>query len=251
MKKSKLFGSRLVENIFLPRTPKVIMLANNDDVRSQHFEEGDILDANSIKKTILNLGSSLQPTTPTPQVYDASPNGEYTNLEDAVSKMYKDQNNDKCRIITFVDSNSLERYVYYNSTPSKETSTYFWLKILSFKDIQEISKPKILPFKRVVHDVDVIMMSGSGDSIMYDDVRMVFVDNDNGGYCGSFTGGSNYGTTSDFGVTPVVGKIYYDESNGDIYAWCDNHLMKLSDDYTKVFDSIVRIQENEIDAILN
>jgi hypothetical protein len=34
MKKSKLFGSRLVENIFLPRTPKVIMLANNDDVRS-------------------------------------------------------------------------------------------------------------------------------------------------------------------------------------------------------------------------
>lgn len=251
MKKSKLFGSRLVENIFLPRTPKVIMLANNDDVRSWHFEEGDILDANSIKKTILNLGSSLQPTTPTPQVYDASPNGEYTNLADAVSKMYKDQNNDKCRIITFVDSNSLERYVYYNSTPSKETSTYFWLKILSFKDIQEISKPKILPFKKIVHNVDIMRMQSDSQYIVYDDVNKVFVSYQYGLYCGSFTGGNNYGITSYCGVTPVVGKIYYDESNGDIYAWCDNHLMKLSDDYTKVFDSIVRIQEGEIDAILN
>lgn len=251
MKKSKLFGSRLVENIFLPRTPKVIMLANNDDVRSQHFEEGDILDANSIKKTILNLGSSLQPITPTPQVYDASPNGEYTNLADAVSKMYKDQNNDKCRIITFVDSYSLERYVYYNSTPGKETSTYFWLKILSFKDIQEISKPKILPFKKIVHNVYIMMMQSDSQYIVYDDVNKVFVSYQDGLYCGSFTGDNNYGITSDWGVTPVVGKIYYDESNGDIYAWCDNHLMKLSDDYTKVFDSIVRIQEDEIDAILN
>nr|DAY15131.1 MAG TPA: hypothetical protein [Caudoviricetes sp.] len=52
MKKSKLFGSRLVENVFLPRTPKVIMLSEIDTI-DRHFEEGDILDANSVKRMLL------------------------------------------------------------------------------------------------------------------------------------------------------------------------------------------------------
>nr|DAJ24341.1 MAG TPA: hypothetical protein [Caudoviricetes sp.] len=58
MKKSKLFGSRLVENVFSPKTPRVIMFSDSDSITRQVFEEGDILDANSIRKILLKGGFS-------------------------------------------------------------------------------------------------------------------------------------------------------------------------------------------------
>ena len=58
MKKSKLFGSRLVENVFSPKTPKVIMFSDSDSITRQVFEEGDLLDANSIRKILLKGGFS-------------------------------------------------------------------------------------------------------------------------------------------------------------------------------------------------
>lgn len=58
MKKSKLFGSRLVENVFNPKTPRVIMFSDSDSITRQVFEEGDILDANSIRKILLKGGFS-------------------------------------------------------------------------------------------------------------------------------------------------------------------------------------------------
>lgn len=58
MKKSKLFGSRLVENVFNPKTPRVIMFSDSDSITRQVFEEGDLLDANSIRKILLKGGFS-------------------------------------------------------------------------------------------------------------------------------------------------------------------------------------------------
>jgi hypothetical protein len=58
MKKSKLFGSRLVENVLIPKTPKVIMFSDSDSITRQVFEEGDLLDANSIRKILLKGGFS-------------------------------------------------------------------------------------------------------------------------------------------------------------------------------------------------
>jgi len=58
MKKSKLFGSRLVENVFNPKTPRIIMFSDSDSITRQVFEEGDILDANSIRKILLKGGFS-------------------------------------------------------------------------------------------------------------------------------------------------------------------------------------------------
>lgn len=58
MKKSKLFGSRLVENVFSPKTPRVIMFSDSDSITRQVFEEGDILDANSIRKILMKGGFS-------------------------------------------------------------------------------------------------------------------------------------------------------------------------------------------------
>ena len=52
MKKTKLFGTRIIENIQVPRTPKVIMFDNYDSISNMKFDEGDLLDANSIKKII-------------------------------------------------------------------------------------------------------------------------------------------------------------------------------------------------------
>lgn len=52
MKKTKLFGSRLIDKVKIPRTPNVIMLGKNDDINEAIIEEGDLLDANSIKMAI-------------------------------------------------------------------------------------------------------------------------------------------------------------------------------------------------------
>lgn len=52
MKKTKLFGSRLIDKVKIPRTPNIIMLGKNDDINEAIIEEGDLLDANSIKMTI-------------------------------------------------------------------------------------------------------------------------------------------------------------------------------------------------------
>ena len=52
MKKSKLFGTRIIENIQVPRTPNIIMFDNYDSINNKKFDYGDLLDANSIKKII-------------------------------------------------------------------------------------------------------------------------------------------------------------------------------------------------------
>ena len=57
MKKTKLFGTRIIENIQVPRTPNIIMFDNYDSVDNKKFDQGDLLDANSIKKIIKNGGS--------------------------------------------------------------------------------------------------------------------------------------------------------------------------------------------------
>ena len=55
MKKTKLFGTRIIENIQVPRTPKVVMFDNCDSISNTKFDEGDLLDANSIKKIIKKI----------------------------------------------------------------------------------------------------------------------------------------------------------------------------------------------------
>ena len=55
MNKSKLFGTKLIENIKVPKIPSVIMLNKYEGLSDIRFEEGDILDANSIKMYIKYL----------------------------------------------------------------------------------------------------------------------------------------------------------------------------------------------------
>ena len=59
MKKSKLFGSRLIENVKVPKTPRVLMTEGTESIQSLDFDEGDILDANSIKRQF----EQFQPNT--------------------------------------------------------------------------------------------------------------------------------------------------------------------------------------------
>lgn len=55
MKKIKLLGSKLIENINYPRIPDVCIFNNPNDVYDAKFEEGDLLDANSIKQITKNI----------------------------------------------------------------------------------------------------------------------------------------------------------------------------------------------------
>lgn len=55
MKKTKLLGSKLIENINYPRIPNVCIFNNPNDVYDAKFEEGDLLDANSIKQITKNI----------------------------------------------------------------------------------------------------------------------------------------------------------------------------------------------------
>lgn len=59
MKKTKLFGTRIIENIQVPRTPNIIMFDNYDSISNMKFDQGDLLDANSIKKIIKKGSSSV------------------------------------------------------------------------------------------------------------------------------------------------------------------------------------------------
>lgn len=49
MKKIKLLGSKLVDNVEYPRIPNMCIFNKFDSVFNTKFEEGDILDANSIR----------------------------------------------------------------------------------------------------------------------------------------------------------------------------------------------------------
>lgn len=55
MNKSKLFGTKLIENVKVPKIPSVIILNKYEGLSNINFEEGDLLDANSIKMYIKYL----------------------------------------------------------------------------------------------------------------------------------------------------------------------------------------------------
>ena len=55
MNKSKLFGTKLIENVKVPKIPSVIILNKYEGLSNIDFEEGDLLDANSIKMYIKYL----------------------------------------------------------------------------------------------------------------------------------------------------------------------------------------------------
>ncbi len=55
MKQSKLFGTRLIENMKVPKIPSVITLNQYEGLSNIDFEEGDLLDANSIKLYIRRM----------------------------------------------------------------------------------------------------------------------------------------------------------------------------------------------------
>lgn len=58
MKKTKLLGSKLIENINYPRIPNVCMFNNPNDVYDAKFEEGDLLDASSIRYFVDKLNNT-------------------------------------------------------------------------------------------------------------------------------------------------------------------------------------------------
>lgn len=55
MKRSKLFGTKLIENIKVPKIPSIIQLNKYEGLSNINFEEGDLLDANSIKMYVKYL----------------------------------------------------------------------------------------------------------------------------------------------------------------------------------------------------
>lgn len=58
MKKTKLLGSKLIENINYPRIPNVCMFNNPNDVYDTKFEEGDLLDASSVRYFVDKLNNT-------------------------------------------------------------------------------------------------------------------------------------------------------------------------------------------------
>lgn len=61
MKKTKLIGSRIVDNVSIPKIPNVIILNDGENLNEVVVEEGDLFDANSVKKAILSSGGGTQP----------------------------------------------------------------------------------------------------------------------------------------------------------------------------------------------
>ena len=71
MKQSKLFGTKLIENIKVPRIPSVIMLNKYEGLSDIHFEEGDILvDNKSIKEEPLECKRIMAYVADNPDLYE-------------------------------------------------------------------------------------------------------------------------------------------------------------------------------------
>ena len=151
MKKSKLFGSRLVENVFLPKTPKVIMLADYDSI-NQHFEEGDILDANSVKRMLLNNKPEYQTSN---DVYDCSPRGERFDLTQAIDILYQDDKRNNFNFITFIDSATGLRVVYQNLHAGKNTSVQNWKQLLTEDDAVSLIESEIKLYISRITEVEI------------------------------------------------------------------------------------------------
>lgn len=47
MKKTKLIGARILDNVKYPRIPNIILFTQDDDINNASIEEGDLLDAKS------------------------------------------------------------------------------------------------------------------------------------------------------------------------------------------------------------
>ncbi len=58
MKKTKLLGSKLIENINYQRIPNVCIFNNPNDVYDAKFEEGDLLDASSVRYFVDKLNNT-------------------------------------------------------------------------------------------------------------------------------------------------------------------------------------------------
>lgn len=58
MKKTKLLGSKLIENINYPRIPNVCIFNNSNDVYDAKFEDGDLLDASSVRYFVDKLNNT-------------------------------------------------------------------------------------------------------------------------------------------------------------------------------------------------
>lgn len=87
MKKSKLFGSRLVENVYVPKTPKVIMFSDSDSIIRQTFDEGDLLDANSIRNILLKGGFNQGGSTHNPGQVQPGSSGDYDEVKKLINAL--------------------------------------------------------------------------------------------------------------------------------------------------------------------
>ena len=56
MKKTKLIGSRIIDNVDVPKIPNIIILNDDENLNEVVVEEGDLFDADSVRKAILSSG---------------------------------------------------------------------------------------------------------------------------------------------------------------------------------------------------
>lgn len=70
MKKTKLFGSKLISGVNVPKIPNVIILEEQDSIKNITIDKGDLFDADTVKKAILSIPTSGQPAIITEQEID-------------------------------------------------------------------------------------------------------------------------------------------------------------------------------------
>lgn len=251
MKKSKLFGSRLVENVFLPKTPKVIMLADNDSI-NQHFEEGDILDANSIRKLILKLNQGqVNDDSEMLEIFNGSQNNEPRTLDEVLGLINHGNVYDRCLLVSFIDKDTGVRTLYYCTAGSRSTTPSDWKRILLDGDTDK-NALHILPFDEYATVFAFEDMSAADGKIIWDaDKKLFFCQNDTKVYASWFNANEYGEIIPTGGVKPKKNILYYHKTKSEMYTWDGESMIKVSGDCQKILDNIKRIIESEIDNMLN
>ncbi|MGP1540041.1 FAD-dependent oxidoreductase [Bacteroides pyogenes] len=92
------------------------------------------------------------------------------------------------------------------------------------KTIKEVEN--ILPFDDYVYNASVIVGSPAGaGEIVYDRAKKVFLTHSNGRYYSNIVNSDNYGNSTEDGIKPKEGVIFYHCTSGEMYTWKNGNMI--------------------------
>lgn len=184
------------------------------------------------------------------EVYNASKNGELRTLEEVITIITSAGSPisyEKCLFVSFLDKTTKMRVVYICTTAEISSNEKDWKRLLTEEEVENTKqKPSVLPYDDYVDNASVIVGSpADAGEIVYDRAKRVFLTRLNGRYYTNIVNSGNYGSSTEDGIKPKEGIIFYHRTSGDIFTFKDDTLKALSSAGSVVDTSAIEKKADE------